>query len=146
MGKHRGKMMQDEIENSDTTDEDRVVEAPLSFYNNGDNRGNIVQGGQVSGNIFNSPNSPEEVAAATMRYEAERNKFLRAERGIKTDILFFTGIGGPIPFILQFLQFPSSARSTAIGVGLVGVVVNTARLRNVRSKREKLSRQAHLGR
>lgn len=115
-----------------------------SFYNNGGNEGHIVQG-HVSGNTFHAPRTPEEVAAKMRDYEAERAKFLRAEQGIKAEMPYLITIGGIISIIATFINLAESQDLMSLAVplmaGTVGrVIFQTVRLRNVRKKRENLSR------
>ncbi|MFF8966040.1 hypothetical protein ACF1BK_25195 [Streptomyces globisporus] len=115
-----------------------------SFYNNGDNEGHIVQG-HVSGNTFHAPKTREEVAARIRDHEAEREKFLRAEQGIKAEMPYLITIGGIISITATFLPLVENQDlmnlAAPLMAGTVGrVIFQTVRLRNVRKKRENLSR------
>lgn len=111
-----------------------------SFYNNGDNEGHIVQG-HVSGNTFHAPKTPEEVAARMRDYEAERAKFLKAEKGIGGQVSSFIAVGGIITALMYLTGNDGLMTSSLMGGAVLGVLINTVRLWNVRKKREGLSRR-----
>ncbi|MFJ9320460.1 hypothetical protein [Streptomyces globisporus] len=111
-----------------------------SFYNNGDNEGHIVQG-HVSGNTFHAPKTREEVAAKIRDYEAERAKFLKAEKGIGGQLSSFISIGGGITALMHITGNGGLMTGSLMGGVTIGVVINTVRLWNVRKKREDLSRR-----
>ncbi|MET8344271.1 hypothetical protein [Streptomyces microflavus] len=111
-----------------------------SFYNNGGNEGHIVQG-HVSGNTFHAPKTPEEVAAKMRDYEAERAKFLRAEKGIGGQVSSFIAVGGTITALMHLTGNDGLLTNSLMGGSIVGVLINTVRLWGVRKKREELSRR-----
>ncbi|MGW4038087.1 hypothetical protein ACWEIM_17690 [Streptomyces sp. NPDC004778] len=111
-----------------------------SFYNNGGNEGHIVQG-HVSGNTFHAPKTREEVAARIRDYEAERAKFLKAEKGIGAQVSSFISIGGIITALMYITGNDGLVTGSLMGGVVIGVLINTVRLWNVRKKREDLSRR-----
>ncbi|MFJ9685350.1 hypothetical protein ACIRRX_06660 [Streptomyces bacillaris] len=109
-----------------------------SFYNNGGNEGHIVQG-HVSGNTFHAPKTPEELAAKMRDYQAERAKFLKAEKGIKAQVSSFIAVGGGITALMYLTENDSLMTGPLMTGAVIGAAINTARLWIVRKKRENLS-------
>ncbi|MGN2359937.1 hypothetical protein [Streptomyces luridiscabiei] len=126
--------------NTGASGEPSADNSSWSFYNNGGNEGHIVQG-HVSGNTFHAPKTPEEVAAKMRDYEAERAKFLKAEKGIKGQVSSFITVGGTITALMHLNGNDDLMTHSLMGGSVIGVLINTVRLWSVRKKREDLSRR-----